>query len=362
MKRLCVFCGQRPISKAPEHVISEWLIKLTGDPKRRAFFGINPNTRQKIRFSFDNFKFPACDSCNNRFSGLENEAKVVVTNLLSEQPISNHSFHTLLTWFDKLRIGLWLGCCMLFRIDIKPKFHIATRIDKWDRMLLIYKTTTNKIGINIHGTNCPLFFSFPSFFGLSINNYFFSNVSTQFLFSSRLGLPYPEEFKYINEEQEEYPLKKGKEYINMPLLRGFNNKGCTEIYQPIHPVYFVMNNILSGHYINDYVRKFLDIRTGLGKILISKNGKEIGEYPDDPSKIWIPQETFNLKDLLLIWYKDSIFLQNVLIDSYSRFKDRPAERIKRDNNLIKITKRWNKRFLEIIEKDPLFVLPKKPET
>ena len=71
--KFCIFCGEKPESKNKEHVIPKWLIELTGDPKREAFFGIDAVSEKKGPrvFSFDSFTFPACEQCNTDFAALE---------------------------------------------------------------------------------------------------------------------------------------------------------------------------------------------------------------------------------------------------------------------------------------------------
>jgi hypothetical protein len=105
-KKLCVFCGSAPESKTREHVIPQWLIKLTGDPKRKANFHIDwkknpPGIRQ---FAFDQFTFPACDTCNSNFAKLEGAAHEIVTALLAGGELAETDFHLLLDWLDKVRV------------------------------------------------------------------------------------------------------------------------------------------------------------------------------------------------------------------------------------------------------------------
>jgi len=109
MDKFCVFCGERPISKTLEHVLPQWLIKLTGDPDRKANFGPNISTGQVMQFAFDQLKFPACSECNQKFSKLESDTQKIISSLVSGEPLDSGSFCTLFTWFDKVRVGLWLG-------------------------------------------------------------------------------------------------------------------------------------------------------------------------------------------------------------------------------------------------------------
>ena len=63
MAKYCVFCGAVPEKKNKEHVVPKWLIKLTGNPKREAYFGFEKNIETEVKtrtFAFDQFSFPAC--------------------------------------------------------------------------------------------------------------------------------------------------------------------------------------------------------------------------------------------------------------------------------------------------------------
>ena len=39
MEKRCIFCGKVPETKTKEHVIPQWLINMTGDPKRNLHLG-----------------------------------------------------------------------------------------------------------------------------------------------------------------------------------------------------------------------------------------------------------------------------------------------------------------------------------
>ncbi|GAG83166.1 unnamed protein product [marine sediment metagenome] len=108
MEKVCVFCGNQPESKTSEHVLPQWLIELTGNPKRKAEFGYKHLENGKLakrKFSFDAFKFPACKSCNQSFSEFEAKTKGIAHKIITEDPLSSSELSTLLDWFDKIRIG-----------------------------------------------------------------------------------------------------------------------------------------------------------------------------------------------------------------------------------------------------------------
>ena len=188
MVKFCLFCGKSPVVKSMEHVMPQWLIKETGDPKRKAHFGIDWYAKKAREFSFNQLKFPACSGCNNIFSRLEDDAKSVIINFLNEKPIGVRSLYILLRWFDKIRTGLWLGFYYLDKniYNIIPNFHIRRRIDEKDRMLLIYKTHDTRKHLGFLCVTTPFFGYWPSCFGLIINQFYFVNISSDFLISRRL--------------------------------------------------------------------------------------------------------------------------------------------------------------------------------
>ena len=117
-QKTCVFCGKPPESKTKEHVIPQWLIERRGDPKRTWNLGVcyaeKDEAKRERRFAANQFHFPACDVCNNAYSDLEgNGAKGSITNLGAADHLKAKEWNDLLDWFDKVRVGLWLGMRLL---------------------------------------------------------------------------------------------------------------------------------------------------------------------------------------------------------------------------------------------------------
>jgi hypothetical protein len=170
-----------------------WLIELTGSPKRVVNFGANPLTGNQPRFDWSSFAFPACSSCNEKYSDCEAAAKTVVERLLKRTSITGYEFIKLLDWLDKVRIGLWLGYLYLHgnSADISPHFHIESRIGQKDRMAAIYFIDTNKHGLGAYGAETFCFQLFPSCFSLNINNIHILNMSWDYMCAARCGFPSP---------------------------------------------------------------------------------------------------------------------------------------------------------------------------
>ncbi len=191
--RFCVFCGHTPGSaKHKEHVVPQWLIRATGTPKRMATFGPDPRTMQGRRFAFSRFKFPACESCNHRYSRFESSASRILSKLRQRQPLDGDELSHLLDWCDKVRVGVWLGMTMLDKniSAIRHRFFIDQRIAMHDRLLVIYKLPPRE-GLTLFGTVGPIFQYSPVAFAVAINEIVLFNVSTMGLCSKALGFPYP---------------------------------------------------------------------------------------------------------------------------------------------------------------------------
>lgn len=167
MKKFCVFCGEKPVSKNREHVVPEWLIRLTGDPNRAvtlvqdwAHFGETPR-----KYAFDHFTFPACEACNASFSDLEVRAKAVIEAILACSAVSAEGWSLLLDWLDKVRVGIWLGLIYMNEnpFHIRPEFHIQRRIVTSDRFVIVYRLEEDGFeGLSWSGMTTPIFECMPS--------------------------------------------------------------------------------------------------------------------------------------------------------------------------------------------------------
>lgn len=251
MGKKCIFCGKTMEEKSKEHIIPQWLIKMTGDKNRIATFGLDyskifndevPKEDIKSRkYSFLNFTFPACKWCNENYgSTLEAEMLNILTKVINGRKVNHNDIVHMLDWFDKVRIGLWLGYLYYNEQleDIELKFHINDRMALKDRALYIYKCEEEIEGINFVGPGGPLFSMIPSCFLMRINNYFFLNISTDFLLLEDLGFPYPEIIT-IDENGHMYDkIVDGKKEINQDILSKLKIKNTSKaIFQPIFKQY-----------------------------------------------------------------------------------------------------------------------------
>jgi len=355
--QLCVFCGERPQSKTKEHIIPRWLIEKTGDPKRQGRFAFDFNQGRPVEFAFDQFTLPACQSCNEQFSDLENYAKGVLTKLESGTALSEVDITFFLDWLDKIRIGLWHGNLRLTgdRYKVQPRMFIQPRLGMHDRMVAIYRSPVVSQRINFVGHDTILFQHIPSCFLLIINNLFFFNMSRDFLFARRIGFPYPTQLRSKGwGGPVEYFLTEGIHRIMKPILKTPIISPCLEFYQPNAYARFVNANpeLYSRPYV---VERCLDWRGAesnvlVGKILTSRpDGKMIflnGEYTpeqqvltnvDDYSlKITLAEQTLRhqlamFREILQYEYED-VSVRHKMIKLYEYGKKQNGILIERLRN------------------------------
>ncbi|MCJ7481370.1 MAG: hypothetical protein MUO31_00220 [Thermodesulfovibrionales bacterium] len=291
-EKICVFCGNPPKSKNKEHVVPQWLMEYTGTIDKKVRFGFNKHTGAPREFIYKAFTFPACESCNSLFAKLESEAKSVILKLLSESPLTNFDLHCLLDWFDKVRIGLWIG---FFYLDnnignIIPKFHIKTRIAAHDRMVYILKVKSESQELSFRGCDTLSFHFTPSCFSMIINNFCFYNISSPFLFARRIGFPYPSKSYLRKDSLADYFIEPARKRIMHPLLqKPFAFKGIG-IYQPIYKSLLSTQNFTFCD--NDYVKSnSISFKNGIGDVFLHSNSK-VTTYPLEPTLDWCPSNCY----------------------------------------------------------------------
>lgn len=286
MAKFCIFCGCPPIDKNKEHVVPHWLIKATGNPNRKAWFGFVFSAQEPTKdreFAFDQFTFPACEKCNDKYSALESKVQKIFTTILDEGKINSTEATYMLDWFDKVRVGLWLGFNQLDKnlYEVEPNFHIERRIGQYDRILIIEKTDYKEKRLGFAGVNTPAFAYTPSAFSLSVNQYCFTNISYNFLFARRIGFPYPDKLEMIPDRNElQCNIMPARCRVMNPLIQRHIKEVGTVIYQPMFPQGLMSEK--SSKYNNKYVKeKSIDFESGIGRIFL---------HCEDEKPYWIDDD------------------------------------------------------------------------
>ncbi|MBT3144869.1 hypothetical protein [Neptunomonas phycophila] len=326
MTRFCVFCGDKPEGKTKEHVIPQWLIGMTGNPKREGNFGFKKtgNGAELRKFAFDQFTFPACDSCNNEYSTLEANAKPIIERILNDGRVTAKEMALFLDWLDKVRVGIWLGLILLDKTHldenvlarVEPQFHIKKRIGQFDRLLIVEKFESKMTRLSIGGVDSFAFRTTPSAFKLTINNVCFTNISSMFLVSHRLGFPYPSKlFLSQNREELGVKLEDGTCRIKSPVLRkNIKEKGVMYV-QPMFP------NLLTDSKLDEYDSEYvkahsLDYEAGAGNIF-EQLSCGVKEYSGDElifptCQVQANENSFQIRSLVNIYE-----WQNWILDNFS---------------------------------------------
>jgi hypothetical protein len=301
LAKICVFCGESPREKTKEHVLPLWLIRLTGDPNRQANIHVDFAAETKVkRFAFDQFTLPACGACNAAFATMEARAEPIMRMILREQALSEADWDLLLSWFDKVRVGLWLSKYLLSKnsLGINPHFYVAQRLDVRDRALIVFRRESTVQTLTIIGTFLPSFDFSPTSFALIVNNYLFVNLTGIDLCSHRLGFPSINPLS-TDGSRVEGALISGSHRIISPILRNFPHPEGTGLYQPIYSDLLTTEEI-GPAFDNEYVtRNSIDQARGIGGVFQQRLGKA-GRYPAHGSTLWIPGQQLDNDRILRI--------------------------------------------------------------
>ena len=294
MKPLCVFCGKKPQNKNKEHIFPQWLLKLTGFDQKKASVGSNWKTGKELVFNTLSYTFPSCRSCNDEFGKLEGKVKSIFDKLLFDLVVGVKELELLLDWFDKVRIGAWLGVKYMNKdiFTMEPKYYISSRIGIKDRYLSVTNTYKEEITLNWSGVNTLAFMLSPTAFSLRVNNLVFVNCSSDFIVSKQLGFPYvafeiPTPSEKTTDLQFEMPTKQpGKKIFK------------TKLYSPnieiAQPIFTGVKGGLDDYYEHDYIKNnSYDYNCGIGKIFVSKQGKFESLERNDELNFSMPEAKSN---------------------------------------------------------------------
>jgi hypothetical protein len=353
-RKSCVFCGNPPSKKNKEHVIPQWLIKHTGNPSRKARFGISfdPNTEKFIEpaFAFNRFVFPACEACNSEFALLEENAKKSILSLMSKEEITTTQMSDLLDWFDKLRVGLWLAMWSHHTNPVapSPNYYIKQRLGQFDRVLIVEEMKPEHDWLGFTGVSTNTFMFMPSAFALRINNFIFTNISTFSLVSRRLGFPYSKRsFLLPDSDAIQYQITRGLERVIKPIFRKRIRENGVIIAQPMMKSDLALSPVKDS-FESDY-GKAHSLKSGYGNIFVEFDGK-VQEYSKS-SNISLPE--LNQLDSNY-WEKTTGFnvieWQDWLLNNFSSSDEKlPKEQKKFVRDKLKFIKMTNRLLIKYMK-------------
>lgn len=321
IEKWCVFCGKPVVGKTKEHVIPQWLMKMSGDPKRKtSVFSFLPHSdaARYRQMAFNSLHFPACDSCNNDFGKLENRAKAVLEKIMAKHPLGQPELVVLLDWLDKVRIGMWLGTMYLDKnhVPVEPKFHISARVGTKDRSVIIVKAKHGQ-RLSFFGANSLAFRFMPSCFGFLINNIGLVSISSDFLLCRRLGFPFADGIEAHESGLLSYDPVPGQNRIMRPPLHLPVTAFATALHQCVYKDW--RNSTRRELWESPYVMaNTLDPERGLSTFFLEDERGQVKSYPQADSTSWIPQHTFDTSAQAGQYLaKICLDLQDKLLDSWS---------------------------------------------
>ncbi|WP_441234477.1 hypothetical protein [Bradyrhizobium sp. 930_D9_N1_4] len=276
LEKRCIFCGNPPSDKNKEHIIPQWLIDLTGDPKREWYLGLKFTEPGKPprTFSANQFHFPSCEACNSRYSALEGRTKGYFLKLWDNQNLTAAEWDDLLDWFDKVRIGLFIGN-MILNKDLpipNPKFFIDQRVGTKDRCVMVYPIPDHD-GLRVFGAGDAVFFHLPTSFMLLAKNLLFLNISSDFLLAPRMGFPFPRIFENAEDRTKAGDLT-ATFRPKIPFIRFSFYAPMIAVYQTILMKDFLDDETFGALAANDFVRSNLwTAGSAKAKLAIVNHGK-----------------------------------------------------------------------------------------
>lgn len=258
---------------------------MTGFHAKPTSVGTNWSTGEEIVFPAKNYTFPACDSCNNKFGELEGQVKGIVERLQEDQEVSGGDLELLLDWFDKIRVGAWLGIAYLNKstFTAPPNHYISDRVGIKDRYLSITNTYLPVKTLNWSGANTMTFMASPTALMLRVNNLVFVTASTDFLVSKSVGFPFAAwESQVPGSNIAHFKLTAGTKRVTPDC---FKQKPYIPSYVVRQPIYTAAQQADPALYANAYViNNSYDPTAGRGKIFLQRNQKthtlERGEQVD----------------------------------------------------------------------------------
>lgn len=263
---------------------------------------MQPEQEPSVRkYAFSRFTFPACEKCNTRHSSLELSAKGVLEKVLNTAPVSQKELSVLLDWFDKVRVGLWLGFNQLSKnfLDIEPQFHIERRIGQFDRLLIIERYAPLSQRLNFSGVDSPAFGMTPSAFTLTVNDFHFTNVSYSFLLSRRLGFPYPSASHLVKDREGlVHTMQPARRRIMRPVLQRPVKERGVFLYQPMFPM--DLADEPCDYYDDPYVRaNCLNYEDGIGALFMETSKNAVRRLDNSELVVLDPNVNCGLEEQML---------------------------------------------------------------
>jgi hypothetical protein len=272
--------------------------------------------------------------------------------MLDSAPLTRCDLSVLLDWFDKIRVGVWLGFLYLNKAysEVDPVYQIQKRISAFDRMLGIFHNQEMPPRLNMIGPESPIFSFIPSCFGLIVNHIYFLNMSYPFLFARRIGFPYPSKTLFRPDTRmHESELEMGRERMMRPLLRNAFALRGTYLFQPMFR--YQTSAEYRTYYDTAYVRSHChDWDNGVG-LVFRQTSNGLTPYSEQPSGDWIPPVKYTpgmiKKAVAIQVLKSQIMIQDDMFPSTELLNPKQRTYLR---NFVAGGRRFNEKLIRLIEK------------
>ena len=321
--------------------------------KLNIYYETNGNGKP-IVFPWMQYTFPACKSCNEEYSNLEAKVKSIIERLLINETLSQKDLTDLLDWFDKVRIGIWLGQSLLHGEKLNPNFYIKQRVGISDRLLVVYRSIEEDKGLAFSGTESLAFKYSPSCFSLTINHLTFVNYSSAMLLSKNMGFPYPDKIElYPNGQIGVHKINPGLGKIIRPLLK-------TKIIEPAVKIYQTILKSNSGKIVLDPIPDYL-IQNSIAysesyfysKPFVIDDFSDFFDFLNEDQVISFNIKQGYLRDVLMLNTALVVFKhQGLEIErALNSFEHLPEEQKKEQIDFYTKVLALNNKYIEMIEKE-----------
>jgi hypothetical protein len=180
---------------------------------------------------------------------------------------------SLLDWFDKVRVGLWLADQRLNGnpFGIEPKFHMTRRVRLRDRALIFipFNSTEPRLNWITNETSC--FHFSPVAFSLVVNNLVCVNISHHSLCDKRLGFPFLQASAMDKNGNICGEVVRGTQRMVHPVNLWFSDPQYEVLYQPIFGQSMqgeAEDLFRSSEYVGSHS---IDLDQGIGRVFIQSN-------------------------------------------------------------------------------------------
>jgi hypothetical protein len=211
-------------------------------------------------------------------------------------------------------------------------------------MLILTKTSDTVRDLTYRGCDTPSFYYTPSCFSLMINNYALTNISSPFLLSKDLGLPYPVDAQMTAKDRVEYSIAPGSEKLGHPKFAQSFPLSGTRLYQANWKE--ISGLPRQQLYDTPYIRSVsLNHEAGMGSIFLTTHDGLVA-LSDDPDNSWVPETGPNTVESRYLLSRAILNLQTDVDALAPNLDSAPEAERQHFSEVLRSNREWNTKKLE----------------